>query len=167
MNDTIEYEGVTYISVPEIEESGCSGCSLNSDITGDACFYVQDNKSCYKQIWIKKEDMKSQESKSLTKGVKHDSDKIQWWYLPIAPMQEVLKALTYGDKKYPADDGANWKHVPNAKKRYYSAMLRHITSWWDGEKNDPETGYNHLAHAITNALFLLYFEMKGYPDEKS
>ena len=98
-------------------------------------------------------------------GIKYDSGKVQWWYMPIEPMIEVIKVLTYGDEKYPAEDGSNWKRVPNAKKRYYSALMRHVTSWYNGEKNDQETGYNHLAHAITNALFLLYFELKGYPNE--
>jgi len=100
------------------------------------------------------------------KGIKHDDGKIQWWYLPIEPIKEVLKVLHYGDKKYPADDGCNWKRVPNAKKRYYSALMRHITAWWDEEKNDQESGMHHLAHACTNVLFLLYFEMKGYPEDK-
>lgn len=105
------------------------------------------------------------ETSVANKGIKYDEGKVQWWYLPIAPTIEVIKVLTYGDSKYPAEDGSNWKRVPNAKKRYYSALLRHVTAWWDGEKNDPETGLNHMAHAITNALFLLYFELKGYPDE--
>jgi len=100
------------------------------------------------------------------KGIKFDDGKIQWWYLPIEPIKEVLKVLHYGDKKYPADDGCNWKRVPNAKKRYYSALMRHITAWWDEEKNDQESGMHHLAHACTNVLFLLYFEMKGYPEDK-
>jgi hypothetical protein len=101
------------------------------------------------------------------KGIKYDDGKLQWWYLPIEPIKEVLKVLHYGDKKYPADDGCNWKQVPNAKKRYYSALMRHITAWWDGEKNDQESGLHHLAHACTNVLFLLWFEMKGYKEGKS
>jgi len=107
----------------------------------------------------------SKETKE-NKGIKYDDGKIQWWYLPIEPIKEVLKVLHYGDKKYPADDGCNWKRVPNAKKRYYSALMRHITAWWDEEKNDQESGMHHLAHACTNVLFLLYFEMKGYPEDK-
>ena len=98
-------------------------------------------------------------------GVKNDSGKTQWWYLPMSIMREVVDVLAYGDKKYPADDGCNWKRVPNAKKRYYSALIRHITAWWEGEANDPETGMHHLAHAITNLIFLLWFERNGYPED--
>lgn len=98
------------------------------------------------------------------KGVKADSGKTQWWYLGnvVEPMIQVMDVLTYGDTKYPAEDGANWKLVPNAKKRYTSALYRHLTAWQNGEVTDPETNKHHLAHLIANALFLLWFELKGY-----
>lgn len=99
------------------------------------------------------------------KGVKSDQGKTQWSYLPIPAVKAVIDVMAYGDTKYPAPDGSNWKRVPDAKKRYYNAAMRHLTSWWDGEQNDPETGYNHLAHACSNLLFLLWFEIKGYPKE--
>lgn len=99
------------------------------------------------------------------KGVKSDQGKTQWSYLPIPAVKVVVDVMAYGDTKYPAPDGSNWKRVPDAKKRYYNAAMRHLTSWWDGEQNDPETGYNHLAHACSNLLFLLWFEIKGYPKE--
>lgn len=94
------------------------------------------------------------------KGVKHDQDKIKWSYLPIKPIIEVLKVLEYGDKKYPAPDGANWKRVENAKKRYYDACLRHMTAWYDGEEKDLESGLSHLAHACACVLFLLWFSLR-------
>lgn len=100
------------------------------------------------------------------KGVKSDQGKTQWSYLPIPAIKAVVDVMAYGDTKYPAPDGSNWKRVPDAKKRYYNAAMRHLTSWWDGEQNDPETGYNHLAHACSNLLFLLWFEIKGYPETK-
>ena len=74
--------------------------------------------------------------------------------------------MTYGDKKYPAKDGSNWKRVKDSRKRYYNATMRHLTSWFDGEKNDPESGLHHLAHACSNLLFLLWFEFNGYPEDK-
>lgn len=102
----------------------------------------------------------------MNPGVKDDTGKTQWSYLPLGPIKEVLKVLTYGDTKYPSPDGANWKRVPDAKKRYYNATLRHITAWWEGEIKDPETGFHHLAHAASNILFLLWFEANGYEQEK-
>lgn len=93
-------------------------------------------------------------------GVKNDSDKLQWWYLDDhwKSLKEVVSVLMYGDIKYPADDGANWKRLDNPQKRFKDALLRHLIAYRQGEKNDPETGKSHLAHAITNALFLMYFD---------
>jgi hypothetical protein len=105
-------------------------------------------------------------NKYLSSGVKYDNGKTQWWYLPIKPIKEIIDVLEYGDKKYPATDGSNWKRVPDAKKRYYSALMRHITAWWDGENDDSESGKSHLAHAATNIIFLLWFEINGYPEDK-
>lgn len=106
------------------------------------------------------------EPEGENKGVKSDQGKTQWSYLPIPAVKAVIDVMAYGDTKYPAPDGSNWKRVPDAKKRYYNAAMRHLTSWWDGEQNDAETGYNHLAHACSNLLFLLWFEIKGYPETK-
>lgn len=180
----VEVNGITYESIIT-DGSTCQGCIaddaqyLCSAIYNkvDGCFENGDDV-----IWLKKEikqstsDLKQEttpstkEEKELlvepSKGVKNDSGKIEWSYLPIEPMNEVLKVLMLGDRKYPSPDGCNWKAVPNARKRYYNAALRHLTSWYNGEKTDPESGYNHLAHAVTNALFLLWFEIKGYPEDK-
>ena len=101
-------------------------------------------------------------------GKKSDENKPQWWYISsfVQDLVQVVDVLSYGDKKYPANDGCNWKRVPDAKRRYVSALFRHITAWLDGEIYDKETGKHHLAHAITNCLFLLWFERNGYPEQK-
>ncbi len=85
-------------------------------------------------------------------GVKYDDGKLRWELLPIAPIEEVVKVLTYGAKKY---DDENWRKVSNQRSRYYAAALRHIVAWWKGEKIDPESGCSHLAHAICCLVFLM------------
>jgi hypothetical protein len=62
-----------------------------------------------------------------------------------------------GAKKYSPD---NWKSVPDGKRRYYSAALRHLAAWREGEKLDPETGLPHLSHALCCLLFMSYFDDK-------
>jgi len=96
-------------------------------------------------------------SASAALGVKHDSDKPRWSLLPFKALQEVVEVLTFGAKKYAAD---NWKYVPNARERYIDAAYRHLADWNSGEKKDPETGKSHLAHAVCCLLFLLWFEQK-------
>jgi len=93
-----------------------------------------------------------------SQGVKYDNDKPRWYLLPWNAVEEVVKVLTLGAVKYEDD---NWKRVDNAKSRYFSALLRHLTAWVGGETNDSETGLNHLAHAGCCLLFLLWFDLGG------
>lgn len=88
-------------------------------------------------------------------GIKYDSDKLEFSLLPKGVLQPVLRVLSFGKKKYAAD---NWQRVDNSKERYYNALQRHLTQWWEGEKTDPETGENHLAHAACCVFFLLWFD---------
>lgn len=94
------------------------------------------------------------------KGIKDDSSKTQWWYMDNfwPDLEQVADVLTYGDSKYPADDGANWKRLDNPEQRLCDALLRHALKYRYESKDDPETGKSHLAHAITNALMLMYFD---------
>jgi len=91
-----------------------------------------------------------------SEGKKFDQGKDRWDLLPIAAIRHVLYVLNFGAKKYGA---WNWTKVPDARNRYYSALMRHVTAWYGGENLDPETGIHHLAHAACNALFLLEFEV--------
>ena len=54
----------------------------------------------------------------------------------------------------------NWAFVPDAKTRYFDALHRHVDAWWSGERNDPETGQHHLAHAVCCAMFLMWFDQE-------
>lgn len=95
-----------------------------------------------------------------TSGTKFDSGKRAWWYMSnlTNELGEVMDVLEYGDRKYPATDGCNWKNVQDAERRYVSALMRHLTAYMSGEQCDSESGKTHLAHLTTNALFLLWFQ---------
>lgn len=92
------------------------------------------------------------------KGFKADAGKADWSLLPIEAVEEIIKVLEFGKDKYTVD---GWKDVPNAENRYYSALMRHVAEYRKGEKFDSETGLPHIAHAATNALFLIWFGLKG------
>lgn len=168
LNEITE-NGVKYVAIGAYND--CEGCALYDENGKYKCLQHSESTYCgplrkdgRSVIWVKKANQT--ETASENKGVKSDEGKTQWSYLPIPAVKAVVDVMAYGDTKYPAPDGSNWKRVPDAKKRYYNAAMRHLTSWWDGEQNDPETGYNHLAHACSNLLFLLWFEIKGYPETK-
>ena len=88
-------------------------------------------------------------------GLKHDQGKPRYSLIPSSALASIVDVLEYGATKY-APDG--WKHVENARERYYNASMRHIQSWWHGEKLDDETGLPHLAHAACCLMFLLWLD---------
>lgn len=85
-------------------------------------------------------------------GVKFDEDKPDYSLIPPNALEEVVKALTYGAKKYDRD---NWKKVKYALPRYFAAAQRHIWQIQKGEKFDSETGIHHMAHAICCLMFFI------------
>lgn len=99
------------------------------------------------EVWNDGRDVKA----PVAPGRKDDAGKPRWDLLP-ASVVEVVKVLTVGAKRY-GDD--NWRGLETPRRRYYSALLRHVTAWYYGERNDPDDGLHHLAHAMCCALFLL------------
>ena len=93
----------------------------------------------------------------LTEGLKYDTDKPRMDL--IAPDAEVLlaKVLSFGAEKY---DDRNWE-LGMDWGRVYAAAQRHLTSFWSGEDNDPETGLPHLAHAYCCVMFLIAYQQRG------
>ena len=86
------------------------------------------------------------------KGLKLDEEKRDWTLLPWGALEEVVKVLEFGAKKYSRD---NWKHV-EPRERYVSAAFRHLIAYAKGEKIDPESGLHHLAHCICCLLFMVH-----------
>lgn len=91
-------------------------------------------------------------------GVKHDANKPRWSLLPMGSVAQIVQVMEFGARKYAPD---NWQRVPEARTRYFDALMRHVHAWWSGERADPETGLHHLAHAGCCVLFLLWLEREG------
>jgi len=96
-------------------------------------------------------------------GIKYDSGKPMYGLLPPVALEEVTKVLTYGAKKYEPE---NWRYVDNALNRYFDALQRHVWAWKQGQKEDPETGLHHMAHAICCALFICELEILNRKDSE-
>jgi len=90
----------------------------------------------------------SDDEKQLTLGIKFDKDKLDYTLVPWESMEDVVKVLEHGAKKYARE---NWKLV--SPERYKKAAARHMVAWLGGEDADPESGLPHTAHAICCMLF--------------
>lgn len=152
----MEYLGKTYkLEYADSMGSACDRCSFQ---LSDGCY--ENSKLCGTNGYFVEVESTENKDVASSKGIKDDSGKTQWWYMDNfwKDLKEVIDVLTYGDSKYPAEDGANWRLLDKPERRLGDALLRHIIAYRSGEKTDPETGKSHLAHAITNALMLMYFD---------
>lgn len=84
-------------------------------------------------------------------GRKDDQEKLRFDLLAVKPLEELVRVLMHGAKKY---GDFNYRQVPEARRRYYAAALRHLTAWWGGEKLDTESKLSHLSHACACLFFL-------------
>jgi hypothetical protein len=85
-----------------------------------------------------------------TTGVKHDTGKIKAGILAEFPnaMLAIAEVGTFGANKY---SRGNWKKVDDAEQRYMDAMWRHLLT----AGKDSESGLDHLAHFVWNAMAVL------------
>lgn len=91
-------------------------------------------------------------------GRKDDDGKRDWTLLPLDALEQVVKVLEHGARKYGRD---NWKKLEDLEARYRKALWRHNVALTRGEKLDPETGLPHLAHIVCSCLFIMQHEMEA------
>lgn len=129
----------------------------NRDVKYSLCYNCHENKSFYDleaAVAVLYED-----SIKPTAGIKFDDSKLDWTYVMSSDfnplMAQVVRVMELGAKKYSRD---NWKHLD--PERIEKAMLRHVIAHTADEYTDKESGQSHLAHIITNCLFLMWHESK-------
>lgn len=64
---------------------------------------------------------------------------------------ELGLAMLEGDRKYGRH---NYRVAGVRASVYYDAMFRHMTSWWEGEDIDEDSGLSHVTKAITCLVVL-------------
>ena len=109
------------------------------------------------QIELESDDSFKEELKNHLEnmeGIKYDDSKPDYSLIPPRALNDLVKVLTFGAKKY---DRHNWKKVENAEQRYFAAAQRHLWAVLRGETHDPESGEHHYAHALCCIMYLLEF----------
>ena len=94
-------------------------------------------------------------------GRKFDGGKLRYDLLPVMALEDVVKGLTYGTIKY---DDNNWVKVPEGRKRYIAAAMRHVEKYRMGVLFDEESGVHHLSAAIDNLMFIVEKDLRGWED---
>ncbi|MEK6266418.1 MAG: DUF5664 domain-containing protein [Clostridium sp.] len=75
--------------------------------------------------------------------------------VPSESLEEIAKIFTFGAEKYAVNDwmqGIDYSSLIGAYKRHAAAFERN-------ENVDPESGHYHLAHAATNMMMLLFYQV--------
>lgn len=86
-----------------------------------------------------------------------DAGKPRLDLIPQFALLSVGEVLEYGTRKYTEK---SWPLITEGRKRFLASALRHINAYMRDEMNDPESNLPHLAHAITNLLFVLELNLK-------
>lgn len=128
----------------------CSICGhLNNDLSTCNCT----NKQLLKLKPVTSHRLVEQISKPL--GPKYDTGKLRYDLITPDVTKAMAEVLTFGAEKYAPN---SWQLVPDAKRRYTAALMRHFEAYRAGEQLDPESGLSHLSHALCNLMFLQHFE---------
>lgn len=73
------------------------------------------------------------------------NDKLPLHLVPDTLDIYAAAAFAEGDSKY---GGYNWRIAGVRASVYYSALMRHMKKWWNGQWADPKTQVPHLANAV-------------------
>ena len=90
-------------------------------------------------------------------AAKFDQGKPKHSLVPPDAINMIAEVYTYGAEKYEAD---NWCKGFRYR-RLLDALYRHLSAWNQGEDFDPESGFNHLAHAGCMLTMLLAHVNRG------
>jgi len=89
-------------------------------------------------------------------GLKNPGGKRRWYLLNplLRQVEDCVKVIESGADKYAPN---NWQENVKERFEYYqSAIMRHLTAYFKGEKIDKDSKLPHLAHVVVNAWFMMW-----------
>lgn len=128
----------------------------------NAPIYSPEAKLTEEQERAFQEGLKSLVKDQTKAATKFDQDKPNWSLVPFEALEDMVRVLEFGAKKY--NEGGTSREQWNWAKgkglgipRVLAACLRHIFARMRGEINDPESGLPHLGHALCCLLFASFY----------
>lgn len=107
------------------------------------------------ELAVAKERLETAKGKA---GLKFDNGKTRYDLYPLDAYKGCADVLTFGANKYTPN---GWKSVPDAKNRYYAALIRHLNEQREYTENggiglalDKESNLPTLDHAQCCLVFL-------------
>jgi hypothetical protein len=93
-----------------------------------------------------------------TVAIKNDAGKPDMTLVTYAMLEDAVKVLMFGEKKYARFNYRN--PSPGFEQRMLAAVMRHMTKFNGGEEIDEESGLPHLAHAL--ATLMMVFDRRAH-----
>ena len=90
-----------------------------------------------------------------------DSVGIKKFYYSVIPWNVIAElglAMLEGALKYGRH---NYRGVGVRASVYFDAACRHLTTWWEGEDIDPDSGLSHITKAIASLTVLRDSMLRG------
>lgn len=84
--------------------------------------------------------------------------KVSLTKLPAIAVMHGAHAMMDGAVKYGA---YNWRDKKVIASIYVDAAMRHLTCWFEGEREASDSGVHHLGHAIACCAIILDAEATG------
>lgn len=78
--------------------------------------------------------------------------------VPMNVLMEVSVALMEGSRKYGRH---NYRESGAKASVYLDGAFRHLSSWWEGQDIDPDSGVNHITKAIASLIVVRDCMLRG------
>lgn len=93
----------------------------------------------------------------VERALRFNTGKLRYSQLSTSAIRSIVEVLEFGATKYPIH---NWR-----KGFDYTIVLdsiqRHLEAFKELEDKDKESGLSHIAHVLTNAMFLQHMINHG------
>jgi len=96
--------------------------------------------------------------KSQMKASRYNKDKSRFDLVPMDALDALAKHYGIGAKKYPA---RNWEKGLLWNEGCMASLLRHVSSWSQGEDIDKENNQHHDVAIAWNAMALITHRLRN------